>query len=62
MMKRTIAGWMIVLLLFPCLLSGCGVGTVKTEKIRDMEYTVLETEEIPDDLLLMIEEKKAGRI
>lgn len=59
-MRRTIAGWMVVLLVFTCLMSGCGVGTVKTEKIRDMEYTVLETEEIPDDLLIMIEEKKQG--
>ena len=59
-MKRKITGWVLLMLLLSCLLCGCGVGAVKTEKIRDVDYTVLESEEIPDDLLVMIEEKKQG--
>lgn len=59
-MRRKITGWILVLTMLTGVLCSCGVGTVKTEKIRDMDFTVLESEEIPDDLLIMIEEKKQG--
>ena len=41
-------------------IASCGIGKNNTTKIRDLEYTVLEEEEIPDELMTMIEEKKEG--
>ena len=52
-----------VFLLLPviCLIlcSGCGVKKAGTEKVRDLEFTVLEETEIPEKLKETIEEKKA---
>lgn len=38
----------------------CGIEKNNTTKIRDLEYTVLEEEEIPEELLTKIEEQKEG--
>lgn len=48
--------------LFICCLFFCACGIQKTDstKVRDLDYTVLEPEEIPDQLMEMIEEKKEG--
>ena len=46
-----------------CLLmlcQGCSVKKMNTEKIRDVEITVLEEEKIPEEFLTQIEEKKSG--
>ncbi len=40
------------------LLCGCSLKTAGTEKIRDLEYTVLAEAEIPESLLQEIEEEK----
>lgn len=48
----------LLLLLFS--LVSCGFEKNNTTKIRDLEYTVLETEEIPAEFLEEIEEQKAG--
>jgi len=37
---------------------GCSVWKSSTEKIRDLEFTVLKEEEIPKELKKIIEEKK----
>lgn len=53
-------GKRLLLLMFcAVLLCGCGVKKSGTEKVRDLEFTVLEEEEIPDKLKEAIEEKKA---
>lgn len=51
----------LLLLLMLCtgLLGGCGMKKTGVEKVRDLEFTVLEEEEIPDKLREAIEEKKA---
>lgn len=41
------------------LMCGCGLQKAGTEKIRDLEYTVLAESEIPETLKEAIEEKKA---
>lgn len=41
-------------------LVACGFEKNNTTKIRDLEYTVLEDEEVPEELLSLIEEQKAG--
>lgn len=53
--------FLLLLLLMLCgiLICGCGVKKSGTEKVRDLEFTVLEEDEIPDKLKEAIEEKKA---
>lgn len=41
-------------------LTACGFEKNNTTKIRDLEYTVLEDEEVPEELMSLIEEQKAG--
>lgn len=50
----------ILLFVFICLLAagGCGLKKTGTEKIRDLDYTVLNEEEIPEKLMEKIQEKK----
>ena len=54
--------WRIKILLFllPLLLfaGGCGMKKTGSEKIRDLDFTVLKEEEIPEKLMEEIEEKK----
>ena len=38
--------------------TGCGVKKQSTEKIRDMEFTVLSEDKIPEECIQMIEERK----
>ena len=44
-------------LILPCVLVGCGK-TRDTAKIRDLEFTVIDQERIPEELKAIIEEKK----
>lgn len=52
----------ILLILFICMLgitiTGCSVEEASDEKLRDLEFTVVENEDISDELLSIIEEKK----
>ncbi len=41
-----------------CLLAGCGRQRDPMEKIKDLEFTVLAEENIPEELKTVIEEKK----
>ena len=40
------------------LMCGCSVKETNTDKIRDIEFTVAEEENLPEELLTMIAEKK----
>ena len=42
------------------LLAGCGKKTDPMEKIKDLEFTVLGEDNIPEELKTVIEEKKAN--
>lgn len=42
------------------LLTACGVETQDSEKLEDLEFTVLAPEEIPEELFSVLEEKKAA--
>lgn len=51
----------LIVVLSVCILStagGCSVKKMNTEKIRDVEFTVLEEETMPEELLLMIQRKE----
>lgn len=55
-MKRLIFGLMI--LCFSICFTGCIEKIPKTEKVRDLTFTVLAEKEIPEELRMQIEEKK----
>ena len=39
-------------------LSGCSVQKNETEKLKDLDYTIVEEKEVPEDLQGILEEKK----
>ena len=51
-------GLCIVGVLTICLLAGCGVKKDPLEKIKDLEFTVLSEDNIPQELKTVIDEKK----
>ena len=52
---------MLCLLLTGCLLllSGCAVLSEEKIKLRDLEFTVLSEDKIPEELMSILEEKKS---
>lgn len=52
----------IIILACVCFLSGCSMQKTATEKIRDIAFTVVKEEEVPQELATMIDEKKTGRM
>ena len=58
MKKITMKWWkMVFFLILSCVLVGFGK-TRDTAKIRDLEFTVIDQERIPEELKAIIEEKK----
>lgn len=57
--KRFLAILLGILLLVTA--AGCETAEEKTEEIRDLEYTVVKEEDIPEALKTQIEEKKTER-
>lgn len=55
-MKRCMRCLVICLFLFT--LTGCVSEPVKTEKLRDLEFTVLDKLSVPDEFQALVEEKK----
>lgn len=49
-----------VLLLFACIMGGCGIGTSETTRLRDLEFTVISEERLPDELKSLIAERQNG--
>ena len=49
----------IVIVLAAFSLIGCGTANDRTEKIKDLDFTVLADDAIPAELKALIEEKKA---
>ena len=50
----------ILMLLLLTVLMGCGIEKTNRTKIRDLEFSILSEEEIPEELKKQIEEKKAA--
>ena len=50
--------WGIFIFMTACMLPGCAVRMQGTEKIRDLEFTVLDKEDIPPELQRLIGENK----
>ena len=49
--------WCLVMLAI-CILSGCGVQTQDEKRLKDLDFTVLDPEKIPEELRDVLEEKK----
>lgn len=47
-----------VLLLFSFILTGCSIGTGETARLRDLEFTVVSEERLPQELKGLIDERK----
>ncbi|MDE5820152.1 MAG: protease complex subunit PrcB family protein [Lachnospiraceae bacterium] len=62
--KKKRNGWRLTLLsgilMMLFAMGGCGMVRDHTEKLDDLEYTVLSPDEFPSQLVDVIEEKKAG--
>ncbi len=48
----------MVLILVSGIWSGCGIEKTDSKKIRDLEYEMIEEDDIPEELQAKIEEKK----
>lgn len=55
-MKKFILG--ILCMSMVCLMTGCAVEKTSTEKLRDMEFTVVPGKDIPEELAQMVDEKE----
>ena len=50
--------WCLIILAV-LLLSGCGVETQDEERLKDLDFTVMDLEKVPEELRNVLEEKKA---
>ncbi len=57
---KKIRGITVLLLLISLFLSGCSIGTSKTTKLRDLEFTVVSEERLPEELKQLIDERKSA--
>ena len=55
-MKKFI--WAILCMGLLCLVAGCSAEKLRTEKLRDIEFTVVDEDNIPKELEEMIDEKE----
>mgnify|MGYP002496595857 CR=1 FL=1 len=47
------------LLILTFLLSGCGMQTQESERLKDLDFTVMDLEKVPEALRDVLEEKKS---
>lgn len=59
-MKNSFIGLIFCLLLWSVCISACQMENGNEKKVKDLEFTLVEEEEIPKELLEKIEEKKAA--
>ncbi len=57
-MKKRVS-LVILVVLFATILQGCSFGSVSKDKVRDLEYTIVPEEDVPEELKTIIEEKKS---
>ena len=57
--SKRFAGVLLALLLF---LGGCSVEKSEPKKIKDLDFTLMEDSQVPENLKALIEEKKAAEM
>lgn len=50
----------VILFLFSILLTGCALGTKETTRLRDLEFTVVSEERLPEELKKLVDERKTA--
>lgn len=55
-----VLGLVLAVFALGTLLGGCSIEQTNGTKISDLEYEIVEDDELPEELLKMIEEKKAA--
>lgn len=50
---------MLIAIMLLAIITGCNKEETAGEKIRDLDFTVVATENIPDELMVYVEEEKA---
>lgn len=58
--KKGLLHMLLFAALLGSVLSGCSVEETNRTKVADLEYSITEDTEIPEELMTMIEEKKAA--
>ncbi len=48
----------IAIILMLCTTYGCSIKKTNNEKVKDIEYTVVEEEDVPEELMEIINDKK----
>lgn len=59
-LTRYILGTFLLMTVSAGVLSGCSIEETNGTKVKDLEYTIVEDSDMPEELLSMIEEKKAA--
>lgn len=59
-MKRIFSTIIVISILFA--VCGCSAKELATEKIRDIDFTVVKEEDIPEELMTKIKEKETTRL
>ncbi len=57
-MKKRVS-LVVLMVLFVTILQGCSFGSISKDKVRDLEYTIVPDEDVPEELKTIIEEKKS---
>ena len=57
-MSRKVAQ-VICIIAMLCMMAGCGGKQDKTEKLRDLKFEVMSSEQIPEELKKILEEEKS---
>ena len=52
--------FLIIIVVFGTLLTGCGIEETDGTKVKDLEYTVVADLEVPEEFMSSIEEKKSS--
>ena len=60
MKLRKRMSWLLVFVLCASIFGGCSVRDTNGTKVADLDYVIVEESEVPEELLTMIEEKKAA--
>ena len=50
----------LAILILSFTLTGCSMASLDTTKLRDLEFTVVSEERLPEELKALIEERKTG--
>ena len=58
MRLRERISWALLLMLCISILGGCSIRDTNGTKVADLDYVIVENNELPDELMAMIEEKK----